>query len=471
MHLTFCGAAREVTGSCHLLTLDDGFRILLDCGMYQGDNDRMLGFNEHWLFDPATIDCVVLSHAHIDHSGRLPRLYKDGFRGTIYTTPATHSLCTIMLMDSARIQEQDAGYYHKIHERARRNTPVREPLYTQKDVIGVMRHFNGVAYEHWTRIHPEVEVLFRDAGHILGSASVTLRLSRGRQVIHLGFTGDIGRWDRPILRDPRPMPPVEYLICESTYGNRLHEEKPAEHARFLNILKETCVEQGGKLIIPAFSIGKTQELIYMMDQMANEGLLPNIPIYVDSPLSTGATEIYALHPECYDEDLTEYLITDPNPFGFRNLIYTRSVQASKALNERSEPCVIVSASGMMNAGRVKHHLANNIEDARNTFLMVGYCAPGTQGWALREGEKRVHVFGEWKEVRARVEIMDSFSAHGDRDEMRRFLEGQKETARQLFLVHGTLPVQESFAEVLREDGFQEVLIPTLGETYPISGLE
>ncbi len=471
MHLTFCGAAREVTGSCHLLTLDDGFRILLDCGMYQGDNDAMIGFNEKWLFDPIGIDCVVLSHAHIDHSGRLPKLYKDGFRGYIYATPATHSLCTIMLLDSAKIQEQDAKYYHKIHSKHHRKNKVREPLYTQQDALSVLRQFAGVPYHKWMRIHPDVEIYYRDAGHILGSASVTLRIKRKKQEVYLGFTGDIGRWDRPILRDPEPMKPVDYLISESTYGDRLHEEKPAEKERFLRILRETCLEQKGKLIIPAFSIGKTQEIIYLMDQMANEGLLPEIPVYVDSPLSTGATEIYALHPECYDRELTEYLITDSNPFGFRNLIFTRSVEASKALNERREPCVIISASGMMNAGRVKHHLANNIENPQNTFLMTGYCAPGTQGWALRNGERRVHVFGEWKNINARIEIMDSFSAHGDRDEMRKYLAGHQDSTRQLFLVHGTLEVQEQFADTLSSDGFKEVVIPRLGESFELQGLD
>lgn len=471
MHLTFCGAAREVTGSCHLLTLDDGFRILLDCGMYQGDNDAMIGFNEKWLFDPTGIDCVVLSHAHIDHSGRLPKLYKDGFRGYIYATPATHSLCTIMLLDSAKIQEQDAKYYHKIHSKHHRKNKVREPLYTQQDALGVLRQFAGVPYHKWMRIHPDVEIYYRDAGHILGSASVTLRIKRKKQEVYLGFTGDIGRWDRPILRDPEPMKPVDYLISESTYGDRLHEEKPAEKERFLRILRETCLEQKGKLIIPAFSIGKTQEIIYLMDQMANEGLLPEIPVYVDSPLSTGATEIYALHPECYDRELTEYLITDSNPFGFRNLIFTRSVEASKALNERREPCVIISASGMMNAGRVKHHLANNIENPQNTFLMTGYCAPGTQGWALRNGERRVHVFGEWKNINARIEIMDSFSAHGDRDEMRKYLTGHQDSTQQLFLVHGTLDVQEQFADTLTNDGFKEVVIPRLGESFELQGLD
>lgn len=471
MHLTFCGAAREVTGSCHLLTLDDGFTILLDCGMYQGGNDDMLRFNHEWYFEPEKIDCVLLSHAHIDHSGRLPKLYKDGFRGIIYATPATQSLCTIMLLDSARIQEQDAGYYHKVHSKKKHHGKVREPLYTQQDATGVMGQFAGVPYDRWLRIHPQVEVNYRDAGHILGSASVTLRITRGNRSVTLGFTGDIGRWDRPILRDPQPMPPCDYILCESTYGDRLHEEQPMERERFLRILQETCVDGKGKLIIPAFSIGKTQEVVYMMDQMANEGLLPEIPVFVDSPLSTDATEIYALHPECFDQDLSEYLITDPNPFGFRNLTYTRSVESSKALNERKGPCVIISASGMLNAGRVKHHLANNIEDARNTFLMVGYCAPGTQGWALRNGERMVHVYGEWKMVNARIEIMDSFSAHGDRDEMRRFLQGQQETVQELCLVHGTYEVQQKWAETLRDDGYASVRIPELGEELELKGLD
>lgn len=463
-----CGAAREVTGSSYLITLDDGYKILLDCGMYQGGNDDMIGFNESWLFNPEEIDCVVLSHAHIDHSGRLPKLFKDGFRGRIYATAATQSLCAIMLMDSAKIQEQDAKYYHKVHNRNHRNNKVREPLYTQKDVARVMQQFVGVPYHTTLRIHPDVTLRYRDAGHILGSASISLRIQQGKERMFFGFTGDIGRWNRPILRDPDPMDPVQYLICESTYGDRDHEENPAEHDRFLKILKETCIEQKGKLIIPAFSIGKTQELIYMMDQMAAEEKLPPIPVFVDSPLSTSATEVYAMHPECFDQELTEYLITDPNPFGFRNLIYTRSVEASKALNERKGPCVIISASGMMNAGRIKHHLANNIEDPKNTFLMVGYCAPGTQGWALRNREPRVHVFGEWKNINARIEIMDSFSAHADRTEIRRFLNGQQDHVRELFLVHGNHPAQQALSQTLKADGFNNVTIPRLGEHFSIS---
>lgn len=467
MDLRFCGAAREVTGSSHLLTLDDGFTILLDCGMYQGNNAAMHDFNENWLFHPEKIDCVVLSHAHIDHSGRLPKLYKDGFRGPIYNTAATQSLCTIMLMDSAKIQEQDAADYHKVHKRHQKKGRVREPLYTQKDVVGVMRQFTGIPYHRWSRIHPDVELYFRDAGHILGSANVTLRIKRKNEHLLIGFTGDIGRKGRPILRDPQPMQPVDYLICESTYGDRLHEEKPAEEERFLRILKETCIENKGKLIIPAFSIGKTQELLYMMNMLQINGRLPEIPVFVDSPLSTGATEIYALHPECYDQELLEFLITDANPFGFRNLTFTRSVQASKSLNERKDPCVIISASGMMNAGRIQHHIANNIEDARNTFLIVGFCAPGTQGHYLRNGSDKVRVFDKWWDVHARIEIMDSFSAHADRDEMREFLTPHYEKTRELFLVHGLYEVQKKFAANLQEDGFKNVEIPSLDEKFTI----
>jgi metallo-beta-lactamase family protein len=467
MELRFCGAAREVTGSSHLLTLDDGFTILLDCGMYQGDNAAMHDFNENWLFDPEKINCVILSHAHIDHSGRLPKLYKDGFRGPIYTTAASQSLCTIMLMDSAKIQEQDAADYHKVHARDKKKGHIREPLYTQKDVVGTLRQFTGIPYHRWSRIHPNVELYLRDAGHILGSASITLRIKRKKDHILLGFTGDIGRKNRPILRDPQPMQPVDYLICESTYGNRLHEEKPAEEDRFLRIMRETCVDNKGKLIIPAFSIGKTQELLHMMNMLQADGRLPEIPVFVDSPLSTSATEIYALHPECYDQDLLEFLITDPNPFGFRNLTFTRSVQASKALNEREGPCVIISASGMMNAGRIQHHMVNNIEDARNCFLIVGFCAPGTQGHYLRNGSDKVRVFDRWWDVKARVEVMDSFSAHADRDEMRDFLAPHRDKNRELFLVHGLHEVQQRFAEVLVEDGFRSVNIPSLDQRVPL----
>jgi metallo-beta-lactamase family protein len=465
MQIKFCGAAREVTGSCHLITLEDGYKILLDCGLYQGRSDEMENFNEQFFFDPADIDCLVLSHAHIDHTGRVPKLVKDGFRGKIYATHATRSLCAIMLTDSAYIQEKDAEWYNR--KRKKENEKARQPLYETKHVKPTMDRFVGLPYRGWTRLREGVELQFRDAGHILGSASVVLKIQEDGKTTTIGFTGDIGRPNRPILRDPQPMVDCDHIICESTYGDRLHELPPNEIERFLNIIKHTCVEKKGKLLIPAFSVGRTQEIVYMLDQLETAGRLPKIPVYVDSPLAVNATIIFGSHPECYDSDLHEYLLIDDNPFGFNNLRYIRKAEESKALNGKKEPAIIISSSGMMNAGRSKHHLRNLMGSGNNTIFIVGYAAPNTPGGKLREGAEGLKLFGEYHELKAQVVMMDSFSAHGDYEEMIAFLDGQQKHCKSLHLVHGTIERQETFASHLKAAGFKNVHIPTLGENYAL----
>ncbi|WP_236975367.1 MBL fold metallo-hydrolase RNA specificity domain-containing protein [Membranihabitans maritimus] len=463
MDIKFCGAAREVTGSAHLITLDSGYKILLDCGLYQGNEEELESFNKNWYFDPKEIDVVVLSHAHIDHSGRLPFLVKSGFNGNIYSTHATRSLCSIMLLDSAKIQQYDAEYKNRQAEQRGEGQHFK-PLYETKHVNDTMKLFRSMEYDRWFRIHPEVEVLYRDAGHILGSASVTLRIG-GEKLV--GFTGDIGRPDRPILRDPIPMPEVDYLICESTYGDKDHISKPAEKKLFLDIVQETCVDRGGKLIIPAFSVGRTQDIVYIFDQLFNEGVLPQIPIYVDSPLAVNATQVYGSHPECYDNELNEYLMIDDDPFGFNTLKYVRSVEYSKSLNDKKEPCVIISAAGMANAGRVQHHIANNIENERNTILMVGYASPSTPGGMLINGVDKLKLFGKWLQVNAQVKRIDALSAHGDRTEMMDFLKNQKSKLKSLFLVHGEYDTQQAWKEYLHENGFDRVEIPALQDSFSL----
>ncbi len=465
MKIKFCGAAREVTGSSHLITLDNGYRILLDCGLYQGSDEDMDNFNREWRFDPASIDCVILSHAHIDHTGRLPKLVKDGYQGVVHATHATRSLCSIMLLDSAHIQERDAEYQNKKNKKKNKKAPVLKPLYDAEDVQLTMKRFVGHGYDRWFEIAHGIEVLFKDAGHILGSASVTIKITEDGKEKVLAFSGDIGRPNRPILRDPVPMPEADIVISESTYGDRIHDESPMETERFLSILKKTCIDQKGKLIIPAFSIGRTQEIVYIIDRLETEGLLPRIPIYVDSPLAVNATEIFGTHPECYDDDLNEYLLVDDNPFGFKGLHYIRKVEESKKLNVKNKPCVIISASGMMNAGRIRHHLFNNLEDERNTLLIVGYCAPNTLGGILRAGATEVKLFGEIKQVKLHIEIMDSFSAHGDQLEMLDFLKNQRARAKELFLVHGEYDSQLAFKEKLLQLGFEKITIPRLGDEY------
>jgi metallo-beta-lactamase family protein len=473
MTIQFCGAAGTVTGSCHLLTLDDGYKILLDCGLYQGSEDEMISFNREWFFEPASIGTLVLSHAHIDHSGRIPKLTKDGFEGTVYCTPATRDLCSIMLMDSAQIQVKDAEYENRHAERrngkGKKDEHASEPLYTQEDAAAALALFASFPYEKWFPIHPDVDVLFRDAGHILGSASVTLRIRRGgMKDTFLGFTGDIGRPDRPILRDPKPMLPCDYLICESTYGDRLHEFTPDQDEKLLSIIRETCVEKKGKLIIPAFSVGRTQELVFTIDRLENEGRLPrDVSIYVDSPMAVNATDVFRLHPECFNEELRKYLLSDPDPFGFSRLHYVKEVEDSKKLNE-VKSAIIISASGMITAGRIRHHIFNSIENPDNTVLMVGYCAPHTLGARLAAGKDTIRMFGQELMVRARVESLSSFSAHGDQQEMIDFLRTQEpKRLRKLFLVHGEEDRQLVFKQELERNGYQDVILTILGESVEL----
>ena len=463
MKIKFCGAARTVTGSSHLLTLDNGYKILLDCGLYQGREEGYEDFNRKWRFDPGEIDCLVISHAHIDHIGRVPALVKDGFNGNIVCTSATRDLASIMLLDSAYIQEKDAEYTNK--RRGREGKPLVEPLYTAFDARKCLDNFVGIAYNRWFRINGNVSVIFRDAGHILGSSNVTLKIKVDdyhEKII--GFTGDIGRPNRPILKDPVSMPVCDYLICESTYGGEAHHSQPDDENELLKIIDRTCIKNKGKLLIPAFSVGRTQELVYMMDKLESSGKLPRIPVFVDSPLAVNATEIFIMHPECYDEHLLEYMDTDPNPFGFGHLNYVRKVEDSKKINDLQGPAIIISASGMMSAGRIKHHLFNHIENRRNTILVVGFCSPGTLGEKIRNRPESVRIFGIEKKLNASVEIMDSFSAHGDHQEMLNFLNNQdKKKMKKVFLVHGEISRQEKFRASLLEQGFRDVVIPRLGE--------
>ena len=465
MTLQFCGAARVVTGSCHLVTLDNGTKILLDCGLYQGRSKEMARFNENWYFDPSDIDVLVLSHAHIDHAGRIPKLVKDGFKGKIYCTHATRSLCAIMLLDSAYIQERDAEYFNKRNAKRKpeHRRPDREPLYETTDIPRVMKQFRSFGYDDWVRIGRGVEIQFKDAGHILGSAGVALRITENGKKRMLGFTGDIGRPDRPILRDPQPLPPCDYLICESTYGDKDHESPPAEMDRLLEIIQETCIKNKGKLIIPAFSVGRTQEIVYMLDQLETADRLPHIPVYVDSPLAVNATEVFGVHPECFDDQLNEYLLIDDNPFGFKNLTYVRKVEVSKTLNDTNEPCIIISSSGMANAGRVRHHIFNSIQNRRNGILIVGYCSPETLGGQLRAGKTEVRIFGEEMKVNAKVTIMDSFSAHADRGEIAAHLRNQTKRVKKVFLVHGEINRMNALAGYLGSRGIRDIEVPELGE--------
>lgn len=455
MKIKFCGAAREVTGSCHLLTLDNGKKVLLDCGLYQGNEEYMADFNRTWPhFNPSEIDILIVSHAHIDHVGRVPLLVRDGFKGEIYCTHATRSLANIMLLDSAKIQVQESDDEHP-------------PLYKEHDVFMCMKQFVGLSYGRWQQLCEGLKLQFRDAGHILGSATVTLEITKDNgKVVKLGFTADIGRPERPILNDPVQMPEVDYLICESTYGNREHEDRVTQLNDLLYVVRETCVLNEGKLLIPAFSLGRTQEIVYMLDQLENEGKLPPVPIYVDSPLAISATEIYRMHPECYDEELFNYMANDPNPFGFSRLHYIRETGLADNLADSKKPCIIISASGMMTAGRVRRHLFHALRKKQNTVLVVGYATPFTLGGKLRNNAKSVFLFGENVPVHAKIKIMDSFSAHGDKFEMYEFIKNQR-NAKKVFLVHGEYDVQVEWRDFLQSYGFQNMEIPDLGNEYDL----
>jgi len=458
MELKFMGATREVTGSKHLITTKKGLKILLDCGMYQGKGLETDAMNRDLGFDPAEIDYLILSHAHIDHSGLIPYIYKEGFRGTVLCTPATRDLCAIMLADAGRIQEADTRTFNK--KRKDQNLPAVEPIYTELDAQECMSCFISVPYHKQFNIEGEVTVEFFDAGHILGSSCVYLEVKDGRRTIKLGFTGDIGRYDKHILKDPEPFPQVDYLIMESTYGDRLHTSIEDAEKELLMAVLDTCTKKKGKLIIPSFAVGRAQEIIYALDRLESANLLPDIDVFVDSPLSISATNILRLHTECFGQPILDYMKRDPDPFGFDRLQYIQSVEASKALNVRHKPCVIISASGMMEAGRVKHHLANHIDDPSTTILCVGYCEPKTLGARIMRGDKEVSIFGHKYEVRAELRRIESLSGHGDYREMMRYIDCQdRRRLKKIFLVHGEEETQIHFKQTLNEAGWKHVEIP------------
>jgi metallo-beta-lactamase family protein len=466
MRIKFIGAAREVTGSKHLITTDSGKRILLDCGMFQGKGLETDSMNRDLMFDPATIDHLILTHAHIDHSGLIPYIYKLGFRGSIICSSATRDLCAIMLADSAFIQEHDTIMFNK--RRARKGLPLVEPIYSQADATACMSQFIGVPNEMKFRIDDNIKVKFTNTGHMLGSGVANLEILEKGQIRRIAYTGDIGRPVDPILSSPQPFPQADILITESTYGDRLHHDVQVAEEELLKVLTETCVNKGGKLIIPAFSVGRTQEVVYAFNNFFNQGRLPKIDIYVDSPLAVNATTVFRMHPECFNSNFARVLAADPDPFGFDNMFYITRVEDSKKLNDHKEPCVIISASGMMEAGRVKHHLANNISDPKNTILIVGYCAPTTLGARIGRGDKEVSIYGTVYEVKAEVKKIESFSGHGDYKEMISFISCQDKSAlRKTYIVHGEYETQKKYVSTLQTEGFQNIEIPAKGQEYDL----
>ena len=460
MKIVFHGAARTVTGSKHLLTLANGKKYLLDCGMFQGMGKDTDAMNRNWGFVPAEVDQLILSHAHIDHSGLIPKLIKDGFNGKIFCTPATSELTQVLLEDSAGIQENEIKYENK--RRAQEGLAYLKPLYDTADAMAAMDRFVPVEYGNWFTIGDNIEVMYTDAGHIIGSAAVHLKIHENGAVKRLTFSGDVGRYSDAILKAPEVFSQADYILLESTYGNSLHDVQTTTPDQLLKWIEKACVQKKGKLIMPAFSVGRTQEILYALNQLELERRLPPIEYFVDSPLSVTATQIIKSYPRYFNPTIQKVLEADNDPFSFRGMKFIKTVEESKLLNFRNGPFVIISASGMADAGRVKHHISNNIENSRNTILLTGYCETGSLGGKLIAGKKEVSIYGAIHEVNAEVGSIRSMSAHGDYEDLCRFLACQdpKKISR-LFLVHGEYEVQQAFKIRLQNKGFENVEIPEL----------
>ncbi|MBO7624547.1 MAG: MBL fold metallo-hydrolase [Bacteroidales bacterium] len=458
MKIQFLGAVGEVTGSKFLITTIHGKKILLDCGMYQGKGLETDSMNRDLGFNPEEIDIILLSHAHIDHSGLIPYICKLGFKGKIYCTHATRDLCSIMLPDAGKIQESDIIDFNK--KQASKGLPEAEPIYTARDAFACLRYFISMPPELRITIENDVQVAFYDTGHILGGSAIVLYFNENGTEKSLCYTGDIGRYNKHLLKNPSPFPQVDYIITESTYGDRKHEPIPKAEEKLAQVVQETCVKNLGKLLIPSFAIGRCQEIIYILNLLKKANRLPDVPIFIDSPLSVSATDIYRLHTECFKDDILDLIRTQKDPFGFDNLFYVRTKEDSKRLNTHNRPCIIISASGMMEAGRIKHHLANNIENRRTTVLVVGYCSPNTLGHRIARGDKVVSIYGNKYQVNAQIREIDALSGHGDYEEMGRYLSCQHPASvRGMFLVHGERPAQEVYSNYLRERGFSNIQIP------------
>lgn len=466
MKITFWGAAREITGSMHLIELADGFKILLDCGLYQGLREELYVKNKSFPFDASQVNAVILSHAHADHAGNIPNLVRQGFKGKIISTPATFDLCAYILTDSANINENDAK-----KRKGKNSKASLQPLYSQEDVRNTLELFHTAHYNKWYALHPQAKFMFTDAGHILGSASVTLEITENEQTTRIGFTGDIGTENRLVLRDPVPMPQVDYLIAESTYGGRMHSRKETAEEALYRIFKETCIERKAKLIIPAFSLDRTQAVVFAFEKLSRAGKLQHVPVYVDSPLATDLTQnVFTKYPDCFDDEVIAYFNQNNNPFEFDKLTYVETKEESKQLNKLEGPCVIISASGMGEGGRVMHHLKNTLAKPENTILIVGFCAENTLGSKiLKKDPPQLEIFGDIIPILAHTEQIDAFSAHADQSELLKFIDTQdKNLLKGVFLVHGEYQEQLTFKELLQKNNFPNVQIPAKGEIFEIN---
>jgi metallo-beta-lactamase family protein len=463
LKIQFFGAAQTVTGSQHLLTIN-GKRILLDCGLFQGRRKDTYEKNKTFKFDPKEVDAMILSHAHIDHSGNTPHLVKDGFDGPIYTTSATKDLCKIMLEDSAHLQQRDIEWLNK---RKKKHIP-EEPLYSIEDVEEAINNFVPVEYNTATEIFPGIVAYFQDAGHILGSAGILLEIEEEGKKVRFGFSGDIGRPDMPIIRNPDLFRDLDLLIMESTYGNRLHSQTDEVEEEVANVVKEVF-DRRGKIIIPSFAVGRTQLLVYVLHKLFDQNRIPGIPIYVDSPLALKATKVFEEHPECFDRETNRvFLESGDDPFGFKRLKYITTVDESKELNEIHDPMIIISASGMAEGGRVLHHLANNISNPNNLILFVGYAAQHTLARKIMDGMDKVKILGEEYALKSKIKTMDYFSAHADQNELLEYLKlNPTNKLKHIFLVHGEEEQALPLREKILQKGYKNTDYPVSGEKFVI----
>jgi len=465
LKIQFIGAAQTVTGSQHLLHVN-GKKILLDCGLFQGRRKDAYEINKNFMFNPEEIDVMLLSHAHIDHTGNIPHLIRSGFKGHIYTTSATVDLCQIMLRDSAYLQERDIYFVNK--KRKKQNKQLFEPLYTIDDVEAAMENFIGVQYDKTIEVAPGVKATWRDAGHILGSAGLLIEIRENGKYTRLGFSGDIGRPEMPVIRDPNILTDLDVLIMESTYGNRLHPVTGKVEDEVAAIVNEV-LERKGKIIIPAFAVGRTQLFVYILHKLFNQNRLPAIPIFVDSPLAVNSTEVYRMHPECFDRETYRVFIENhEDPFGFNRLTYIRDVEESKKLNEFRGSCIIISASGMAEGGRILHHLKNNIGDSNNLILFVGYAAQETLARKIMDGAEEVSILGDIYNVRAKIKQMDYFSAHADQTGLLDYLKySPVNKLKNIFLVHGEEEQALPLKAKIEGKGYKSVNYPKKGEIFEI----
>lgn len=471
MQISFLGAARTVTGSCFMVTTNK-YKFLVDCGMFQGQNKEVMLNVDDFTFAPNTIDFMFLTHAHIDHSGRIPKLYNDGFSGKIYTTKATADLCSIMLPDSGHIQEMEIEWINRKRIRAGKH-PV-PPLYTAEVAADSLKLFEPCSYDEVLEVNQDIKVRFRDAGHMLGSAIIELWIREDGKETKVVFTGDLGNNDTPILKNPELVGSADILVMESTYGDRNHKEREDRFERFVDIVNET-IDKGGSVVIPSFAVGRTQEIVYGLNQNKNrfkdkyETILKT-PVYIDSPLAISATEIYKNNPQCYDEEAKRYIMENKNPVDFPTLKLSRTVDESKAINENSEPAIIISASGMCEAGRIRHHLKHHLWEENSTILFVGYQAIGTLGRRLVDGEKQVRIFGEDITVKARIEYIEGFSGHADQKALINWLNSFEKKPETVFVVHGEPEAQDIFASIVTDTFGIRTIIPNRGDVFEIKDL-